>query len=194
MGVYLATFKIISEQRWAELDGDLKTAQLEAFGTSTGPHSPKRVFRLELSRNEMCKGALARVTKEGFRVRVYTLEMLAAEKLRSLCQQMKEYPLQKTPSPSARDYYDIYRLTTEGGVNLTSDSNRALLLDVFAAKKVPVALIGKLPIYHEFHGQEWPRVQDSISADRELDFEFYSIELDRLVRRLESLWKNDPPA
>lgn len=193
-GGYLGTFKIISNQRWDELDGNLRTAQLEAFGTSTFTHSPKRIFRLELSRNEMCKGALVQETSDGLRVQVYTLEMLAAEKLRSLCQQMKEYPRQKTPTPRARDYYDIHHLTTEGGVNLTSGSNRALLLEVFAAKKVPIALIGKLPDYHEFHGQEWPRVQDSIPAARELDFEFYSIELDRLVRHLESLWKNDPPA
>lgn len=193
-GGYLATFKVISERRWLELSGDLRAAQREAIGTSSGTHSPKRNFRLELSRNEMCAGDLATETKEGFRVRVYTLEMLAAEKLRSLCQQMKEYEIQKAPCPRARDYYDIYHLTTEGGVNLASESNQALLLAVFAAKKVPIALIGKLPIYHEYHGQEWPRVQDSIPAEQERDFAFYSSALDRVVRRLEPFWKKNPPA
>ena len=70
--------------------------------------------------------------------------MIALEKLRAICQQMPEYILQRRPSARARDFYDIHLVVSLTGMNLSSQENLELVRHIFAAKDVPLRLLGKI--------------------------------------------------
>jgi hypothetical protein len=58
------------------------------------------------------------------------------EKLRAICQQMPEYTHRTRHSGRARDFYDIYCVVTELGIDLGSEENLELARRIFAAKQV----------------------------------------------------------
>ena len=49
--------------------------------------------------------------------------MLLLEKLRALCQQMKEYEFSSHPTARARDFYDIHLVLTKTGTDLSTEEN-----------------------------------------------------------------------
>lgn len=191
-GGYLAEFKVIENTAWEALAGDLELARKLAWGISAGGGAGRR-FRVELSRSEYCEGAREKEFGEGHVVRVYTPEMIAAEKLRSVCQQMPEYEHSTRRKARARDFYDIHAIVTEAGVNLTSVRNRDLVRSVFAAKGVPLRLLELVPREVGFHSGEWDAVRDSIPADKPQDFEYYTRFVVGILRRLKPLWMEDAP-
>jgi hypothetical protein len=99
-------------------------------------------------------------------VYVYSLEMIAIEKLRAICQQMPEYTL-GTHSARARDFYDIHRIVTNNNIDLTTAANLALVRSIFAAKGVPAALLNEISKHREFHRPDWPAVEASISGEHD---------------------------
>ncbi len=190
-GGYEAVFKVIEAELFSELDDDLDKARRQAWGITSSGGAP-RSFRFEFSKFEYCAGA-KEYTVDGVAVRVYPLAMIAVEKLRSLCQQMKECGQRDNPASRARDFYDIHAVVTEGGVNLTSETNRELLRAVFKAKAVPLSLLGKLDEYREFHRGSWDAVEATIPADRNRDYDFYVDYVLRIIEQLEPLWVEDAP-
>ena len=190
-GGYNGEFKVIEVADFERFGGDLTKARQQAWGIAPGGGAA-RTFRIELSKFEHCAGARA-TSVEGHAVRVYTLSMIAVEKLRSLCQQMNEYTKQRTPSSRARDFYDIHAIVTEGGVNLAAETNRNLLRAVFEVKAVPLRLLALLEAYREVHRVRWSAVRDTIPADRVQEFDFYFDFVLRQVARLEPLWVEDTP-
>jgi Nucleotidyl transferase AbiEii toxin, Type IV TA system len=146
----------------------------------------KRTFRIQISKFEYCDAKTKR-TFEHSTIYVYTPAMIALEKLRALCQQMPEYTPIRHKRPRARDFYDIYCILTEGTVNLGTSANLVLARNIFAAKQVPLSFISSLADHREFHRQDWPAVEDSVSGALE-GFDFYfDFVLDK-VGRLEALW------
>ena len=69
-------------------------------------------------------------------MRVYTPALIAAEKLRAICQQMDEYPRKGPKTPRARDFYDIHAISAEASISMTAPINLELLKHSFAAKEV----------------------------------------------------------
>jgi len=189
-GGYLGEFKVIETGLWGELAGNLDKARKLAWGiTSAG--GAARKFRLELSRNEFCTGASEEQLEDGYTVRTYTLAMIAVEKLRSICQQMPEYS--KKRKARGRDFYDIHAIVSEASVDLASMANLDLIRGVFAAKEVPLNLLGLIERDAPFHRGEWADVQNTIPAGKPRDFEFYREFLLRVVAKLEPLWVEDTP-
>ena len=186
----LGEFKVIETSLWD--DRGLDQARRRAWGTSPGGGALRR-FRVELSRNDVCDGAGEEPVGDGFTVRVYTPAMIAAEKLRSLCQQMKEYEHSEKRKARARDFYDIHAIVTEADVGLASATNLQLLRDVFAAKDVPLRLLGLIEDELRFHEGEWDDVRNSMPADKPTAYEFYTDFVMAVVRRLQPLWMEDPP-
>jgi hypothetical protein len=121
-----------------------------------------------------------------YTIYVYTPEMISAEKLRAICQQMPEYsPMRHPGSPRARDFYDIYVLATAAGVDLSNDID--LVRHVFAAKNVPLNLLARVRDYREFHRPDWPAVAASVGHPLE-EFDFYFDFVLGEVAKLEALW------
>jgi hypothetical protein len=118
--------------------------------------------------------------------------MIAVEKLRAVCQQLPDYEIKGQGKQRARDFYDIHLIETKGRIDLGSAENRSLLENIFQAKRVPVALLGKLESQRGFHREDWPAVVNAIGKD-DLGFDYYFDYTLRVVERLKPLWDVQPP-
>lgn len=189
-GGYQASFKVIDEETHQRLLGTPDRLRHQAIRIA-GDGQSSQIFKLDLSKHEFCGDVLS-VELEGTTVQVYSLALIALEKLRALCQQLDAYGRPKR-APRPRDVYDIHAIVTEGGVDLSNADNRALLQEVFAAKDVSPRLLASLRSEREFHRQGWPAVLDTIPADRNRVFDDYFDFTLRLIDRLEALGVVDAP-
>lgn len=182
-GGYTAEFKIIQHTHLAGAGGDVE--KLRRTAVEIGP-AHQRTFRVDFSKHEFCtpkrQGEL-----NDYAIYVYTPEMLSLEKLRAICQQMEEYPVQRNRSPRARDFYDIYVVLTQGNVDWATDSCLDLAKSIFAAKSVPLNLIGLIARYRDFHEQDWASVENSVKEKLQ-PFDFYVSFVIAEGKKLEPLW------
>jgi predicted nucleotidyltransferase component of viral defense system len=181
-GGYLAEFKITSRKHFEEHKGDL--GHLQRSAQLIGAEQ-KRVFKIDISKFEFCDTKLE-TELDDFTIYVYTLPMLAIEKLRAICQQMLEYTLRPYSKPRARDFYDIDAIVSAGGIDLTTQDNIELLRNIFAAKEVPLPLLGKIEETRDFHIVDWPAVQQSVAGPLE-EFDVYFRRVVELVNRLKTV-------
>ncbi len=72
--------------------------------------------------------------------------------------------------------------------DLATQDALELTRHIFAAKDVPLDLIGKLSNYREFHRPDWPSVQDTVGGDLE-SFDFYFDFVLDIAKTLDPLWK-----
>jgi hypothetical protein len=191
-GGYLAEFKIISRARAEELRHELDSLRKQAMKVSGDPQAERR-FRIEISKFECCEPKERILVDDGVVCHVYALELIVAEKLRALCQQMDDYALRAHPAPRARDFYDIHAVITESGVELSEDSMRDLVAEVFRAESVHVRLLSKIAGAHDFHEPDWASVQNTIPAGRPGAYDFYFKFVVEQVRKLQPLWMEDLP-
>ena len=100
---------------------------------AVGPNQ-KRTLKVDISKNEYVEGKIDQ-DLDYVTIRVYTPAMVAAEKLRALCQQMPEYVLKGNHRARARDFYDIFLAVTAAGVDLQSAESQRLIAEMFAVKR-----------------------------------------------------------
>lgn len=190
-GGYNAVFKLIPSGL-AESLGHVDALRRRAIHVDEDPQSSRR-FTIEISKYEFCGDQAEVPIGDGVVCRVYSLDLVAAEKLRSLCQQMSEYSRRAHPAPRSRDFYDLYALLTDGGVDLAHPDLHGLLQASFAQKEVPIELIPLLANYVEFHEQDWQQVLNAIPSRRPRDFAFYTDFVLAETAKLKPLWDKDPP-
>ncbi|MBY0381403.1 MAG: nucleotidyl transferase AbiEii/AbiGii toxin family protein [Xanthobacteraceae bacterium] len=166
-GGYLFEFKL-AEAALAEKFKDDKDG-LRRQSTELGPLN-KRKFSIDISTHEFCEAKVER-DLDDFVIYVYSLEMIVAEKLRAICQQMPAYEF-GNKTARARDFYDIEQIISTEKIDMTSAENLKILGAVFEAKGVPIELLSEIKNFREFHQQDWPAVQTSISGQHEV-FEYY---------------------
>jgi hypothetical protein len=180
-GGYQVSFKLIERKKFEELGGRIEDVRRQSLVIGSGQ---RRVFTVDLSKYEYTAPKVS-TELDHYTIYVYTPEMIYAEKLRAICQQMPEYsPMRHPGSPRARDFYDIHLLTTTAGVDLSKDID--LLLHVFAAKDVPLNLLARVGDYREFHRPDWPAVVASVGQPLE-EFDFYFDFVLGEVAKLEAL-------
>ncbi|MFN0169287.1 MAG: nucleotidyl transferase AbiEii/AbiGii toxin family protein [Bryobacteraceae bacterium] len=159
-GGYRLEFKVVDDDRYQRLKEDLERLRREAM--VTGPNQLK-VFSVDFSKWEYTVTATAGKTRtelDSYTIYVYSPQMIALEKVRAICQQMEEYTLSRTTrAPRARDFYDIHTVVTKTGFRFDSAESTELLKAIFAAKEVPLPLMGKISEQREFHRTDWPSVQ-----------------------------------
>jgi hypothetical protein len=187
-GGYRAEFKLISREHARALGGNLEDLRRQAIEL-TGSH--QRVFQIDISKFEFCRGS-SPVDVDGYELRVYTPAMIAAEKLRAICQQMPEYARRTNPAPRPRDFYDIHAIVEHAGVDLGRESE--LVGHMFDAKDVPYSLLGLLERDRErqFHGQEWAAVVNAVRGTVQ-PFDHYFDFVCRQAKTLQALWVAKPP-
>lgn len=172
-GGYVVEFKIIEQEKHGRLAGDL--AALRRNAALVGAKQ-KRTFSVDVSKFEYCSPRQP-VVFEGYTVLVYTPAMVVFEKLRAICQQMPEYAelvRSKSQSARARDFFDIYTVDQRYRIDFHDSENVALVRRVFAAKRVPLALIKDIHRYREYHRPDFAVVRDTVKPDVELQgFDFY---------------------
>ena len=182
-GGYSATFKLIDMKLHQQLGGQLDYIRRQSV--AIGPNN-RRTFKIEISAYEYCEGKIE-VDIEGYILSVYSIEMIAVEKLRAICQQSLNYPLRRHPTPRARDFYDIYAAVTEGGVDFADPAIHYLVKKVFDTKQVPIDLILEIRERREFHRQDWVTVQDAVRV-RLKDFDYYFDLVLEETKKLQPLW------
>jgi len=130
-GGYLATFKLIEETHLKQCAGNLAAMRRNSLKVGA-----KGKFEIDISKFEYCARKTA-VDMDGFQVFVYSNEMIVAEKLRAICQQMPEYgPVVYRARPGsarARDFLDIYTLITHFKLDIATPKNLGLIKLVFEA-------------------------------------------------------------
>jgi hypothetical protein len=182
-GGYRVEFKLIDQELFDRLHRDVEA--LRRHSLVIGP-AQVRTFTIDLSRYEYCE-AKKEFELDNFIIYVYTPEMIAVEKVRAICQQMPEYPLITHHHPRARDFYDIALVIQECKVSLAAPEIQQLARDIFAAKEVPLSLIGRIEMYREFHRADWPKVEQAV-AQRLLTFDDYFDFVVAETAKLQPLW------
>lgn len=135
-----------------------------------GP-AQERTFKVDFSKFEYTANKAEREFYD-YKICVYTPEMIVAEKLRALCQQLPEYRHRGRRSARARDFYDIHRVVTVAGIDLLNSENLELVRRIFAVKEVPLEFLGRIQEYREFHRPDWQAVIDSTTGSLE-EFNYY---------------------
>lgn len=182
-GGYQLTFKLLTHAEHERLKSKPAKMQAQALPIAS---RQRRKLTVEISKYEYVEGKIQQ-DLDHYSIWVYTPTMVAAEKLRALCQQMPEYELCEQPVARARDFYDIFLAVTEAGVDLRSEESRTTISEMFSVKKVPLELLGRLESKREFHRPDWPSVTAAVPEQlNEFDF-YFDFVLDQ-VRALEALW------
>jgi predicted nucleotidyltransferase component of viral defense system len=181
-GGYMAEFKITTKEHFDKHKDDLGLLQRSAQLIGA---EQRRVFKIDISKFEFTATKLE-TELDDFTIYVYTLPMLAIEKLRAICQQMPEYPLRPYSKPRARDFYDIHAVVSADAIDLTTEENIELLRNIFAAKEVPLPLLGEIKKTRDFHVVDWPAVEQSVSGPLE-EFDFYFSFVLEQVERLKNV-------
>lgn len=166
-GGYRVEFKLLPAERHPLTANDLVRARRTALEVAPGH---LRVFRVEISKHEYCDDKVA-VPFDDFLIYVYPPFLLAAEKLRALCQQIPQYGRRRNVTARARDFYDIHAIVLHPTFELPADF-AGVLTRVFGAKAVPLTLLDLLPSTREFHRTDWPSVLDAVGGDAE-SFDMY---------------------
>jgi hypothetical protein len=191
-GGYLVEFKLLDRASY-DAAKDLDDARRRAFESSAGSGA-KRTFRIDISKYEYTTPKMATEIQD-FTVYVYTPEMIAAEKLRAICQQMSGYDLisDRMKRARARDFYDIHAIVTGKAISLAAEENMLLIREMFKAKDVPLQFLSRISdeSTFAFHEPGWASVRASAEPDEE--FRHYFDFVTSVVAELESLWEVDPP-
>ncbi|HVV17387.1 MAG TPA: nucleotidyl transferase AbiEii/AbiGii toxin family protein [Polyangia bacterium] len=177
-GGYSAEFKLILQTEARRLHHDIEAMRRESH--LIGDATQKRVFTIEISKFEYCVGKVA-ATVDAFDCFVYSPAMIAAEKLRAICQQLPSYRLRRNPAPRPRDFYDIHSVVISAEVDLSA--NIGLLIEMFKAKDVALSMMSEVPSQREFHRQAWSAVENAVRVPlKPFDFYFDFVlgEIDRL--------------
>jgi predicted nucleotidyltransferase component of viral defense system len=176
-GGYALFFKILERTKFDEFKDDME--KIRRHGN--------RKISIEFSKYEYVGQKATVEWDDGYIINVYTLQMIAVEKLRALCQQMPTYELRRYRTPRARDFYDIFIITTEGKIDLSAAEHVELIAPIFAAKNVPLALLLQLGTEREFHRADWPSVTASVSGLPPQPFDFYFDFVVDLAKRLHEI-------
>lgn len=187
-GGYRIDFKIIEAKRFSQFANDVNALRRNAKVLS---ETHQRTFVIEISKFEHCKPSQKKLLK-GYTIQVYTPEMIVCEKLRAICQQMPEYAskVKMHQRARARDFFDIYSVFDNFKINFNSPENKRLITDIFAAKRVPLKLLGLIRRDREFHRPDFVAVENTVKADTNLqNFDFYFDFVVDKCEQLKTLWK-----
>lgn len=183
-GGYQLEFKLASESRYRSSATQLEKLRREAF--VLGPKQMK-VFHADFSKWEYTEGK-AKAEIDDYTIYVYTPAMIALEKVRAICQQMEQYaPTGQTRRARARDFYDIFAIVHTAGFRFDAPQSLDLTRLIFAAKDVPLPLLGKIKDQKEYHRLDWPSVRGSVAGRLE-EFDFYFDFVVREIEPLHALW------
>lgn len=172
-GGYQILFKVISNEKILELEGDKNAIRRNAF--PLGKKNSTQ-FRIDISSHEYCKTKTIK-DFEDYTIYVYTPEMIVFEKLRAICQQIPEYQstVQTNRKPRGRDFYDIELLTEKFNIDPHLIENIELIRNIFDIKKVPLSFIQKIKEQREFHRENFESsLKTTLSNTKNLkDFDYY---------------------
>jgi hypothetical protein len=173
-GGYKVDFKTIDAETYEKLAGDETKLRVRAIAVVD---DDGRKFPIEISKHEYVDEKVEEIVDD-LTVYAYSPQMLVAEKLRAICQQMPEYAayLRKHATPRGRDFLDIHTVAEHFKVDFASRGLHETLKRVFQAKRVELALLAKIgqETTREFHRPDFVSIAPTVRPGVELaDFDFY---------------------
>ncbi len=186
-GGYLVEFKLISLARAAEIKHHLETMRREAIMLGQGSK-----FTIDISSHEYTEGKQSH-DLDGYTIYVYSPEMIVCEKLRAICQQMPEYAgiikRKGLGKSRARDFIDIEVLVDKFNIDLSNARLKHLVEQMFSIKRVPLALLSKIPETRDFHALSYPEVRAAMKPGIEVhSFDYYFDFVNTHLQKLKTLW------
>ena len=168
-GGYNVEFKVVDIKLAETLAYDIDKLRRRSLIATP---SQGRKFLIEISKHEYCIETTYE-DLEGYKISVYTLRAIMFEKLRAICQQMKEYPHMSTPSPRPRDFYDIQKIMEFEKISQNlSAADVEIIKAIFAKKEVPVELLGRVEEYKDFHRQALESLIATLIPEERERFDF----------------------
>ena len=190
-GGYEIWFKIVTMERYSAQKNDIHRLRMATEVVGLGQ---RRIFEVDISKHEYCEPKIEREL-DGYAYYVYPPQLLVAEKLRAICQQMPEYPyLGKTRRARARDFYDIYVIVhNERNLSWTGQKFFNLVRLCFESKEVPLLFLARIhdESTRQFHAPDFQAVKAttlSTKGKAVKDYDFYFRFVVRFVRGLKALW------
>jgi len=149
-------------------------------------------FTIDISRHEYIADK-EEYELDGYVIYAYPPDMIVSEKLRAICQQMPEYAeiIQRNGlgNQRARDFLDIEVLVRMFSIDLATERVRVMVEQMFAAKRVPLELLGKIGQTRDFHAQGYEAVRATMKPGVEVKpFDDYFDFVVDACRGLEPLW------
>lgn len=186
-GGYSIEFKLVPKKVFEEYAGDPQQLRRRAIQIAHGTK-----FTIEISKHEYTAGKQP-VHLNGYQVFVYSPAMLAAEKLRAICQQMPEYDeivkRKRIGAARARDFVDIHTIVDQCDIDMTAPEQQSLIRNMFDAKKVPLTLLALIGVHREFHRSDFQAVRATVKPGVSLkEFDYYFEFVLEIVSRLKPLW------
>lgn len=171
-GGYMVEFKIISQDKAAQLDFEINTMRRQAIMLGQGSK-----FTIDISRHEYIEEKQPHEL-DGYTIYVYSPEMIVCEKLRAICQQMPEYAeiirRKGLGNQRARDFIDIETLIQKFDIDLGTERARNLAEQMFKIKHVPIDFLWKIQKTQEFHSTGYAEVRATMRPGIEIhDFSYY---------------------
>jgi predicted nucleotidyltransferase component of viral defense system len=188
-GGYQVDFKTIAAETYEELAGDKGKIRQAAMAVVD---EDGKKFPIEISKHEYVDEKVGEFVDD-LTVYVYSPQMLVAEKLRAICQQMPEYTryLRKNTALRGRDFLDIHTVAEYFKVDFGNPGFHRTVARVFEAKRVDLKFLAKIAgdETKEFHRPDFDSIAPTIRPGFELqDFDFYHAYVVEKCRMLESLW------
>jgi hypothetical protein len=188
-GGYKVDFKTIAAETYEKLAGDERKMRSAAM---TVVEEGGKKFPIEISKHEYVDEKVSEIVDD-LTVYVYSPQMLVAEKLRAICQQMPEYRsyLRKHATPRGRDFLDIHTVAEYFRVDVASRAMHHTVARMFEAKRVDLGLLAKIADEQtkEFHRPDFVSIAPTIRPGFELqDFDFYHEYVVEKCRMLEAVW------
>lgn len=191
-GGYSAEFKVISAEAYKRIGNNLEQLRRESLAVS----GDKKVIKIDISKYEFIAPSEETEFHDYF-IKVYSPRMIVFEKLRAICQQMKEYTqmVRSSQTPRPRDFFDIYVIieNLEPHLDFGSEENMELIRQFFEVKNVPLHLIRQIQNsdIREFHRQEYGSLKETVKESDQLkDFDFYYDYVLTKIKALEHMWQN----
>ena len=186
-GGYGVEFKIITSELFQANKESIDKLRQNAISIGQG-----KKFLIDISRFEYTDGKEEK-DFDGYRIYVYTAEMIVCEKLRAICQQLPEYSgiIRRSYGGKgrARDFLDIAVLIEARDIDLTTDSNQNLISEMFKAKRVPLNFLGKIKDQYDIHNADFASVLATVKQNQRVqNFDFYFENVLNLVEKLKPLW------
>jgi len=177
-GGWLCEFKLVSfEFRGKSLNVKRRNALIPE-----GANSSKII--LEISEYEYCgKSRIKSIL--GVKIKGYSRELIVLEKIRAICQQHPEYQFRSSKN-RARDFYDIYELTTDIDDGFSKRCSKHIQ-KVFKAKEVPLNFLDDLwrDDFIDEQRRGFDEVKNTVTGNIQ-DFDVYVEHLRFLVKEIAS--------
>jgi hypothetical protein len=186
-GGYGVEFKIVTSDIFEIHKDNIEKLRQNAISIGQG-----KKFLIDISRFEYTDGK-EEAELDGYRIYVYTPEMIVCEKLRAICQQLPEYGdiIRRSykGKARARDFLDISILIEKRNIDLTTEKNKNIIKEMFNAKRVPLNFLEQIKNYGDFHAPDFASVEATVKQGEELEsFYYYFENVVSLIDKLESFW------